>query len=117
MQWLLELERRSAASAGFITELSRLSLFRSRTRHVEAERPGELVCIDTFCVGELKGFGRLWQITACNAASSYAMTRVAAICNAAGAAAFLKQILLPALFEPGRRSQRVLTDGGSELNG
>ena len=30
---------------------------------MQAERPGELVCIDTFYVGNLKGVGKLWQLS------------------------------------------------------
>ncbi len=39
--------------------------------HVEAEQPRELVCLDYFYIGKLKGVGRVWQLTACDAASSY----------------------------------------------
>jgi hypothetical protein len=28
-------------------------------RHVQAEKPGELVCLDTFSIGKLKGVGKL----------------------------------------------------------
>jgi len=42
-------------------------------RHVEAERPGELVGIDCFFVGRLAGTrGAVWQLTAVDVASSFA---------------------------------------------
>src|SRR5438067_3938213 len=42
-------------------------------RHVEAERPGELVGIDCFYVGRLSGTkGAVWQLTAIDVASSFA---------------------------------------------
>jgi hypothetical protein len=42
-------------------------------RHVEAERPGELVGVDSFFVGRLAGTkGAVWQLTAIDVASSYA---------------------------------------------
>ena len=42
-------------------------------RHVEAERPGELVGIDCFYVGRLTGTkGAVWQLTAIDVCSSYA---------------------------------------------
>jgi transposase InsO family protein len=28
------------------------------------------VCLDTFYIGNLKGVGKVWQITACDAATS-----------------------------------------------
>jgi transposase InsO family protein len=114
---LLALEGHSAANAGLLTERTRRSLSRSRARHVQAEEPGELVCIDTFYIGKLKGVGKLWQITACDAASSYALAKVVAVCNGSEAAAFLRQVVATTLAEAGWRLQRVLTDGGSEFKG
>src|SRR5438105_11958253 len=48
---LLVLEHHSARQAGLLTERTRRELFRARhgaTRHVAADAPGELVCLDTF---------------------------------------------------------------------
>ena len=46
---------------------------RLRERHVEAERPGELVGMDCFYVGRLAGTkGPVWQLTAIDVASSFA---------------------------------------------
>jgi transposase InsO family protein len=86
-------------------------------RHVQAENPGELMCIDTFYIGKLKGVGKLWQITACDAASSYAMARIVAANNATEAAAFLREVVVPELDKAGWKLRRVLTDGGSEFKG
>ena len=45
----------------------------SPERHIEAERPGELVGIDCFFVGRLQGTkGAVWQLTAIDVASSFA---------------------------------------------
>ncbi len=112
---LLALEGHSAASAGLLTKRTRRSL--SRTRHVQAEEPGELVCIYTFYIGKLKGVGPLWQITACDAASSYALAQVVPVCNAEQAGTFLRHVVATTLTEAGWRLQRVLTDGGSEFRG
>src|SRR5882724_3675031 len=70
---LTVLEQQAARTAGLLTERTRQRLWRARygrTRHVEAKEPGELVCLDTFYIGRLKGVGKVWQITACDAASS-----------------------------------------------
>ncbi len=46
---------------------------RQPERHVEADRPGELVGIDCFFVGRLTGTkGAVWQLTAIDVASSFA---------------------------------------------
>ena len=58
-QRLVVLERHSAQRAGLLTERTRRELQRARRqrRHVEANEPGELVCLDTFYIGRLKGVG------------------------------------------------------------
>jgi hypothetical protein len=43
---------------------------------VEADQPGDLVCLDTFYFGELKGVGMVWQLTACDAACSLAIAQI-----------------------------------------
>ena len=74
------LERHSASRAGLLTERTRRALEKARPtpsrRHVEAKEPGELVCFDCFYIGKLKGVGKVWQITACDAASSYGLARL-----------------------------------------
>src|SRR5262245_41287550 len=120
---LLVLEHHSASRAGLLTERSRRTLERARRsrpqRHVEAQVPGELLCLDCFYVGKLKGVGKVWQITACDAASSYAAARVFVQRQptADTAARFLCHVLVPLHREAGWPIQRVLTDRGSEFAG
>ena len=114
-QRLLVLEVHSAKHAGLLTDRTRRTLSRRKVRHVLAEKPGELVCIDTFYIGKLKGVGKLWQLTACDAASSYAMAKVIAANNAAEAAAFLRDVVVVEVNKAGWKLRRVLTDGGSEF--
>ena len=116
-QRLLVLEVHSAASTGLLTERTRRNLARRKVRHVQAEKPGELVCIDTFYIGNLKGVGKMWQLTACDAASSYAMAKVVSANNANEAATFLRNVVATELQEAGWKLWRVLTDGGSEFKG
>jgi len=48
-----------------LTQRTRQLLWRLRrqTRYVEAERPGELLCLDTFYISTLKDVGKVWQVT------------------------------------------------------
>lgn len=117
-QRLLVLEHHSARQAGLLTERTRQHLWRRRhgtTRHVAAQRPGELVCLDTFYIGKLKGVGRVWQITACDAASSYGVARILPRLAPPATAAFLRHTLMPLFRRAGWPVQRVLTDGGGEF--
>jgi transposase InsO family protein len=117
---LLVLEHQSAHETGLLTERTRRTLWQARygrMRHVEATGPGELVCLDTFYIGKLKGVGPVWQITACDAASSYGVAAILPALTHQAAAAFLRDTLLPTFAQAGWPIQRVLTDGGNEFKG
>ena len=111
------LEHHSAGTCGLLTERTRQRLARARNRgrHLHAEQPGELVSIDTFYIGKLKGVGKVWQITACDAACSYGVAWLLPAFTAEAAATFLRDILVPLYRRAGWRVQRVLTDRGSEF--
>ena len=69
-QRLTVLEHRALQTAGLLTERTRRALWQAQhgqPRHVAAREPGELVCLDIFYIGQLKGVGKVWQITACDA--------------------------------------------------
>ncbi len=71
---LARLEHHSAGTSGLLTERTRRQPTRARgarLRPLQAEGPGALVCLDTFSIGKLEGVGKVWQITACDAACSY----------------------------------------------
>lgn len=119
---LAVLELHSARHAGLLTDRTRRALqeARGRKRHVEARQPGELVCLDSFYIGKLKGVGKVWQLTACDAASSYGAARIVVVPTAVSSRhtqAFLEQTLIPLYQEAGWPIQRVLTDGGNEFKG
>ena len=114
------LERHSAQHAGLLTERTRRELQKARPtasqRHVEAKEPGELVCFDSFYIGKLKGVGRVWQVTACDAASSYGLAMVyIGEPNARASARFLRERVVPHFRQAGWPVKRVLTDRGSEF--
>jgi helix-turn-helix protein/integrase-like protein len=110
---LAVLERYSAATTGLLTERTA-----KPTRHVEADQPGELLSLDTFYVGKLKGVGKVWQITGCDVASSFAWARlVIGEVTAAAVLAFLRDVVRPTYRHAGWRLRRVLTDNGKEFKG
>ncbi len=117
---LAVVEHHSARAAGLLTDRTRRRLWQARygrARHVEAKVPGELVCLDCFYIGKLKGVGKLWQVTACDAACSFAFAAVIPAVEAVHCAGFLQRVLLPAYRKAGWKLQRVLTDNGSEFKG
>lgn len=115
------LERHSA-QRGLLTERTRRQLQKARPmasqRHVEVNTVAELVCLDCFYIGKLKGVGKVWQITACDAASSYALAMIfVGDPSAKVAARFLRKRVIPHFRKAGFPVQRVLTDGGKEFKG
>jgi transposase InsO family protein len=88
-------------------------------RHVEAERPGELIGIDCFFVGRLTGTkGAVWQLTAIDVASSYAWAELVTCAhgNPTGMqTSTLARRVAGELQAAGWRLERVLTDNGGEF--
>jgi hypothetical protein len=105
---LAVLEHASARTVGVLTERTAKAV-----RHVEAAEPGELLSLDTFYVGKLKGGGKVWQITGCDVASSFAWARVIiGEVTAAAVLDFLQTVVRPVYRRAGWRLQRLLTDNG-----
>jgi len=110
---LAVLEQASAATTGVLTERTMKPV-----RHVAARYPGELVSLDTFYVGKLKGVGKVWQITGCDVASSFGWARVlVGEVTAAAVLDFLRDVVRPTYRQAGWRLRRVLTDNGKEFKG
>jgi transposase InsO family protein len=110
---LAVLEHYSATMTGLLTERTAKA-----PRHVEARQPGDLLSLDTFYVGKLKGVGKVWQITGCDVASSFAWARlVIGEVTAAAVLTFVREIVRPTYRRAGWRLRRVLTDNGKEFKG
>jgi len=99
---------------GEVIQLSDLETARQKAkhRHIQAQQPGELVCADLFYVGCLKGVGRIYQVTACDAASSYGWARLYTEKTAEAAVDFLNHVLTTS---HGVRITALLTDNGKEF--
>ena len=105
---LAVLEQHSADTAGLLTERTARP-----HRHVEAAQPGDLLSLDTFYVGKLKGVGKVWQITGCDVASSFAWARlIIGEVTARAVLGFLREVVRPSYRHAGWRLDRVLTDNG-----
>lgn len=88
-------------------------------RHVEAERPGELVGLDSFFVGRLAGTkGSVWQLTAIDVASSYAWAELVRCPRGYPTGAQVSKLarrVAHELQQAGWRLERVLSDNGGEF--
>jgi transposase InsO family protein len=89
---------------------------RAATRHIGSAVPGEELFFDTFYVGRLKGVGKVWQLSAVDGASSFAIARVMAGAKTAAAMArFLLEDVLPATRRAGLRLVTATTDNGPKF--
>jgi hypothetical protein len=94
---------------------------RGPEQHIDVDRPGELVGIDCFYVGRLRGTeGAIWQLTAIDVASSFAWAELV-ICKQGNPTALqaskLARRVARDLKAAGWRLERVLSDNGNEFRG
>lgn len=90
-------------------------------RHIDVDHPGELVGIDCFYVGRLKGAeGAIWQLTAIDIASSYGWAELV-VCKQGNPTpqqtSKLARRVAQDLKDAGWRLERVLSDNGQEFRG
>ena len=86
---------------------------KSKQRHVEANYAGQLVGIDLFYIGTLKGIGRIYQFTAVDCYSSFAFAGIYTAKTAENAVDFIEEHVLPYFGK--RPVLRVLSDNGKEF--
>ncbi len=104
----------TAAEAGLVTDAAQEGPYGFCLAAVD---PGQQVCFDTFYVGKLKGVGAIWQLTAVDVATRWAVVRlIVGDKTAAVAARFLHQVKT-ALAAVGAELSGVLTDNGPEFTG
>jgi transposase InsO family protein len=90
-------------------------------QHIDVSRPGELVGIDCFYVGRLRGAeGKIWQLTAIDIASSFAWAELV-VCkdgypNARQTSKLARRVAKD-LQAAGWRLERLLSDNGNEFKG
>jgi len=90
-------------------------------RHIDVSRPGELVGIDCFYVGRLRGTeGKIWQLTAIDVASSFGWAELVIAKQgnpSAKQTSKLARRVATHLETAGWRLERLLSDNGNEFKG
>jgi transposase InsO family protein len=82
-----------------------------------ASAPGQVVALDTFYVGRLKGIGAVWQLTAVDVATRTAVVDLIVGDKTAAVAARFLDHLAKTLRKHGITLAGVLTDNGPEFTG
>jgi len=88
-----------------------------RERHIEVKATGELLAVDTFFVGVLKGVGKVYLQTALDCFSRYAFGRLYTSKLPVTAVHLLNEDVLPFFEGHGTAIQTVLSDNGREYCG
>jgi transposase InsO family protein len=88
-----------------------------RERHIQASFTGQLVAMDTFTVGSLKGVGRVYMQTVLDCFSRYAWGRLFTSKVPVTAVQTLNNFVLPFFDEHNVKVKTVLTDNGREYCG
>jgi len=79
--------------------------------------PGHIVALDTFCVGCLKGVGRIYQITGIDLCSRFGWAKLYTNKEQSSTIDFVENTLLPKFFLNGVEIESVLSDNGTEFTG
>jgi transposase InsO family protein len=88
-----------------------------RERHIEARHTGDLVAVDTFFVGSLKGVGKVYLQTAIDCHSRYAWARLYPNKMPVTAVHLLNTDVLPTFEQHKATITTVLSDNGREFCG
>lgn len=88
-----------------------------RERHIETRHTGDLVAVDTFFVGTLKGIGKVYLQTVIDCFSRYAWGRLYTSKLPVTAVHVMNNDVLPTFEHHGARITTVLSDNGREYCG
>lgn len=88
-----------------------------RDRHIEANHSGDLVAVDTFLVGSLKGVGRVYLQSVIDCHSRYAWGRLYTSKLPLTAVHVLNEDVLPFFEQHEARIETILSDNGREFCG
>lgn len=88
-----------------------------KQRHIETSHTGQLVAIDTFMVGTLKGVGRVYLQTVIDCFSRYVWGRLYTTKLPVTAVQVLNNDVIPFFEKQGLKIETVLTDNGREYCG
>lgn len=98
-----------------LTERTIRILRRKLTPMTHGLWPGHVIAIDTFYVGNLKGVGRIYQLTGIDLCSRYGWARLYETKAASSSLSFVEECLIPQFFANGITIESVLTDNGTEF--
>jgi transposase InsO family protein len=115
-QRLVYLEQLQAQSQP-LTERTLRVVKRKCTKIKKGLWPGHIVALDTFYAGNIKGVGRIYQMTGIDLCSRYGWAKLYLFKDQSASIDFVENALIPKFFHNGIEIESVLSDNGSEFTG
>ena len=100
-----------------LTEASMRMIKKASYKIASGLWPGQIVALDTFYVGHLKGVGRIYQTTGIDLFSRYGWAHLSTNKSQKSTINFVENILMPKFFANGVALESILTDNGTEFTG
>lgn len=100
--------------------LTERSLRLVQRQHVKIKQglwPGHIVAVDTFYVGNLKGVGKIYQMTGIDLCSRYGWAKLYLFKDQSVSIDFVENTLITKFFHNGVEIESVLSDNGTEFTG
>jgi transposase InsO family protein len=98
-----------------LTERTLKTLHRKFLPMTHGYWPGHVVALDTFYVGNIKGVGRIYQMTGIDLCSRYGWARLYTSKSAQSSLHFVEKCLIPQFFANEVSIESVLSDNGTEF--
>jgi transposase InsO family protein len=100
-----------------VTEKAIRQLRQRYNNMVHGQWPGHVTALDTFYVGNLKGVGRIYQITGIDLCSRYGWANLYVNKDQESTMDFVETVFMPKMYRNNVAIESVLTDNGSEFTG
>jgi len=100
-----------------LTERTIKTIRRGASKAFKGLYPGHIVGIDTFCVGRLKGVGRIYQLTGIDLCSRFGWARLYTATGQDASINLVEKVLIPKFYSNGVTLESILSDNGSEFTG
>ena len=107
-------ERLNMKKGGLLTEKSLKEMQERKHQSIQADWSGDLVGLDTYYVGNIKGIGKIYQQTGIDCYSRYGFAKLYTKASHREVLDFIESELLPVFWRDGVTLDNILTDNGTE---
>jgi transposase InsO family protein len=107
-------ERLNLKKGGLLTEKSLKEMQEKKRQSIQADWPGDLVGLDTYYVGNIKGIGKIYQQTGIDCYSRYGFAKLYTRTTHREVLDFIESELMPIFWRDCVTLDNILTDNGTE---